>query len=50
LLEGLAFGALDRIAIGPGWRWAGSALTAIGALTRVGLFSAAGVLGRVIVA
>lgn len=53
LLEGLAFGALGWIALGPGLRrrrWAGSALAATCALTLVGLLSAAGVIGKVIVA
>lgn len=53
LLEGLAFGALGWIALGPGrprWRWAVSALAATGALTLVGLLSVTGVIGKVIVA
>ena len=53
LLEGLAFGALGWIALGPGRprrRWAGSALAATGALTLVGLLSVTGVIGKVIVA
>jgi hypothetical protein len=53
LLEGLAFGALGWIALGPGQprrRWAGSALAATGALTLVGLLSVTGVIGKMIVA
>jgi len=53
LLEGLAFGALGWIALGPGRprrRWAGSALAATGALTLVGLLSVTGVIGRMIIA
>jgi hypothetical protein len=53
LLEGLAFGALGWIALGPGrprWRWAVSALAATGALTLVGLLSVTDVIGKVIVA
>ena len=49
LLEGLAFGALGWIALGPGrprWRWAVSALAATGALTLVGLLSVTGVSAR----
>ena len=52
-MEGLAFGALGWIALGPGrprWRWAVSALAATGALTLVGLLSVTGVIGKVIVA
>jgi hypothetical protein len=53
LLEGLAFGALGWIGLGPGRsrrRWTGSALAATGVLTLVGLLSATGVIGKVIVA
>ena len=53
LVEGLAFGALGWIALGPGRsrrRWAASALAATGALTLIGLLSVTGVIGKVIIA
>jgi hypothetical protein len=49
LLEGLAFGALGWTGLnrGPSRRWwVASAVTAIGALTLIGLLSATGVIGR----
>ncbi|GAA2329934.1 DUF3995 domain-containing protein [Dactylosporangium salmoneum] len=52
LLEGLGFAALAWIALGPGRprrAWIGSALAATGALTVVGLLSATGVIGRLII-
>ena len=52
LMEGLAYGALGWIALGPGRarrRWAGSALAATAALTLLGLLSVTGVVGSVIV-
>ena len=53
LVEGLAFGALGWIALGPGRsrrRWAASALAATGALTLIGLLSVTDVIGKVIIA
>jgi hypothetical protein len=52
LLEGLGFGALGWIALGPGSRrrwWVGSGIVAILVLTVIGLLSATGVIGRVII-
>jgi hypothetical protein len=52
LLEGLAFGALAWIALGPGSRrlwWVGTAIAATAALTVIGLLSATGVIGKVII-
>jgi hypothetical protein len=52
LLEGLGFGALGWIALGPGSRrrwWVGSASAAILVLTVIGLLSATGVIGKVII-
>lgn len=53
LLEGLAYGALGWIALGPGrarrW-WVGTALAATAALLLYGLLSVTGVVGRAIVA
>jgi hypothetical protein len=52
LLEGLGFGALGWIALGPGSRrrwWVGSGIIAILVLTVIGLLSATGVIGRVII-
>lgn len=53
LLEGLGFGALGWIALGPGrprrW-WAASAVAAIAALTLIGLLTVTGVVGKAIVA
>jgi len=52
LLEGLGFAALAWIALGPGRarrRWVGSAAVAISAFTLIGLLSAFGVLGKVII-
>jgi uncharacterized protein with PQ loop repeat len=55
LIEGLGFGALAWIVLGPGspgsrrrW-WVGSAIAATLALTVIGLLSATGVIGRVII-
>jgi hypothetical protein len=52
LLEGLGFGALGWIVLGPGSRrrwWVGSAIVAILVLTVIGLLSATGVIGKVII-
>ena len=52
LLEGLGFGALGWIALGAGRGrrlWVGSAIAATLALTVIGLLSATGVIGRVII-
>jgi hypothetical protein len=52
LLEGLGFAALGWIVLGPGSRrrwWVGSAITAISVLTVIGLLSATGVIGKVII-
>jgi hypothetical protein len=52
LLEGLGFGALGWIALGPGSRrrwWVGSASVAILVLIVIGLLSTTGVIGRVII-
>jgi hypothetical protein len=52
LLEGLGFAALAWIALGAGSRrrwWVGSAITAILVLTVIGLLSATGVIGKVII-
>jgi hypothetical protein len=52
LLEGLGYAALGWIALGPGrprrW-WVGSAITATSVLTVIGLLSATGVIGKVII-
>ena len=52
LLEGLGYAALGWIAFGPGrprrW-WVGSAITATSVLTVIGLLSATGVIGKVII-
>ncbi|MFG2039932.1 hypothetical protein [Dactylosporangium sp. NPDC048998] len=52
MLEGLGFAALAWITLGPGRArraWVGSALAATGALTVIGLLSATGVIGRLII-
>ena len=52
LLEGLGFAALAWIVMGPGSRrrwWVGSAIAAILVLTVIGLLSATGVIGKVII-
>ena len=52
LLEGLGFAALAWIVMGPGRRrrwWVGSAIAAILVLTVIGLLSATGVIGKVII-
>jgi hypothetical protein len=52
LLEGLGYAALGWIALGPGRRrrwWVGSAIAATSVLTMIGLLSATGVIGRVII-
>jgi hypothetical protein len=52
LLEGLGYAALAWIGLGPGrhrrW-WVGSAIAAIFVLTVIGLLSATGVIGKVII-
>lgn len=52
LIEGLVFGALGYVALGPGrprrW-WVGAGLLAIALLTAYGLLAATGVVGRSIV-
>lgn len=52
LLEGLAWGALGWLGLGPGrarrW-WVASALVAVAILTAVGLLSATGVIGKVVI-
>ena len=52
LLEGLGYAALAWIGLGPGsqrrW-WVGSAIAAISVLTVIGLLSATGVIGKVII-
>ena len=52
LLEGLGFGAIGWIALGPGSRrrwWVGSAIAATSVLTVIGMLSATGVIGKVII-
>lgn len=52
LLEGLAWGALGWLGLGPGRRrrwWVASAVAAVAILTAVGLLSATGVIGKVVV-
>jgi hypothetical protein len=52
LLEGLGYAALGWIALGPGRRrrwWVGSAIAATSVLTVIGLLSATGVIGKVII-
>ena len=52
LVEGLGFGALGWILLGSGrhrrW-WVGTAITAISVLTVIGMLSATGVIGRMII-
>lgn len=52
LLEGLAYAAIGWIALGAGprrRRWVGSALAATAVLSAIGLLSATGVIGRLII-
>jgi hypothetical protein len=52
LLEGLGYAALAWIALGPSRRrrwWVGSAIAATSVLTVIGLLSATGVIGKVII-
>jgi hypothetical protein len=52
LVEGLGFGALGWIVLGPGRPrrlWVGSAITATSVLTVIGLLSATGAIGKVII-
>jgi len=52
LLEGLGFGAIGWIALGPGSRrrWSvGSSIAATSVLTVIGMLSATGVIGKVII-
>jgi hypothetical protein len=52
LLEGLAWGALAWIGLGPGrprrW-WVGSAIAAVAALTVNGILAGTGVIGKVVI-
>jgi hypothetical protein len=52
LVEGLGFGALGWIVLGPGRRrrwWVDTALAAISVLTVIGILSATGVIGKTII-
>jgi hypothetical protein len=52
LLEGLAWGAMGWLGLGRGRRrrwWVASAVAAVVALTAVGLLSATGVIGKVVI-
>jgi hypothetical protein len=52
LLEGLGFGAIGWIALGAGSRrrwWVGSTIAATSVLTVIGMLSATGVIGKVII-